>query len=124
MNERIRKIRKSLDLTQAEFAARVGMKQNTIATYEMGRSIPSDPTIVHICKEFNVDETWLRTGAGAMFREVTRDEQIAAFVGGVLADEADSFKHRFLSALSRLDVDDWAVLERMVEHITGEREKD
>lgn len=67
MKDRIRKLRKMLDLTQREFAERIGMKSNTIATYEMGRAFPSDPTINNICKEFDVNETWLRTGEGEMF---------------------------------------------------------
>ena len=67
MKDRIRKLRKALDLTQKEFAERIGMKSNTIATYEMGRAFPSDPTINNICKEFNASEAWLRTGEGEMF---------------------------------------------------------
>lgn len=67
MCERIKKLRKALDLTQREFAERIGMKANTIATYEMGRAVPSDPAINNICKEFGVNEAWLRTGEGAMF---------------------------------------------------------
>lgn len=67
MKGRIKQIRKELDLTQKAFAERIGMKGNTIATYEMGRAIPSDATINHICKEFRVNEAWLRTGKGEMF---------------------------------------------------------
>ncbi len=67
MKDRIRKLRKTLDLTQRQFAERIGMKSNTIATYEMGRAFPSDPTINNICKEFSVREEWLRTGEGDMF---------------------------------------------------------
>lgn len=67
MKDRIRKVRKALDLTQRGFAERIGMKSNTIATYEMGRAIPSDAAINNICKEFNINETWLRTGEGEMF---------------------------------------------------------
>lgn len=67
MKDRIRKLRKALDLTQKDFAERIGMKSNTIATYEMGRAIPSDPTINNICKEFSVNESWLRSGDGEMF---------------------------------------------------------
>ena len=73
MNKRIKKLRKALDLTQKEFADRLGMKQNTIATYEMGRSTPATPTIVAICREFHVNEEWLRTGAGEMFQPAPRD---------------------------------------------------
>ena len=67
LGERIKKVRKASDLTQQKFADRLGMKQNTVATYEMGRTNPSDPAIKSICREFNVNETWLRTGEGEMF---------------------------------------------------------
>lgn len=68
MNERIRKLRKTLELTQKEFANRIGIKQNTVATYEIGRSEPIDAVIALICREFNVNEEWLRTGIGTMFK--------------------------------------------------------
>ena len=42
MNERIKEVRKSLGLTQQEFADRIGVKRNTVATYEGGRNIPID----------------------------------------------------------------------------------
>ena len=67
MNERIKKLRKALDLTQTEFANRIGSVQNTITGYETGRRIPSNQVIALICREFNVNEEWLRTGSGEMF---------------------------------------------------------
>ncbi|MDE6566917.1 MAG: helix-turn-helix domain-containing protein [Lachnospiraceae bacterium] len=69
MNERIKQLRRSLDLTQKAFAERIGSKQNTVATYELGRNIPSDPIIHSICREFHVHEEWLRYGTGEMFVE-------------------------------------------------------
>lgn len=103
-----------MDLTQQEFADRIKVKRNTVATYELGRSEPSDAAISLICKEFNVNERWLRTGEGEIFLQMTRDEEIAAFIGGALAKETDSFKKRFISMLARLKESDWEVLERMV----------
>lgn len=67
VNERIKKLRKMLDLTQQEFGNRIGMKQNTIALIEKGRNT-SDQTIFSICREFNVNEEWLRSGTGEMFK--------------------------------------------------------
>ncbi len=67
MNERLKQLRKALHLTQKAFAEKIGAKQNTIATYEMGRNNPSDPVIRSICVAFNVNEEWLRTGNGNMF---------------------------------------------------------
>ena len=114
MNERIKKLRKSLDLTQAKFGEKIGSTQNNIANYETGRRIPSAAAINNICKTFNVNDDWLRTGNGEMFIEMSRDEEIAAFVGKTLSTESDTFKKRFISMLSRLSESDWEVLERMV----------
>lgn len=114
MKDRIKKIRKELDLTQQKFADRIGVKQNTVAQYEMGRNIPIDSVISLICREFNVNEDWLRTGEGEMFIKQTRDEQIASFVGSIQSSEDDSFKKRFISMLSSLGESEWEVLEKMV----------
>ncbi|MEY8405009.1 helix-turn-helix domain-containing protein [Oscillospiraceae bacterium 44-34] len=65
LGERIKKVRKDLDLTQQAFADRLGMKRNSIAQVEMGRNT-SDQTIISICREFGISETWLRTGEGDM----------------------------------------------------------
>lgn len=69
MDERIKELRKALGLTQKEFGDRIGVKRNTITTYEMGRNEPIPSVISLICKEFNVNEDWLRFGTGEMFLE-------------------------------------------------------
>jgi len=66
IGERVRKLRKTLDLTQREFGERINLKSNSVALIEGGRNT-SDQTIASICREFNVNETWLRTGEGEMF---------------------------------------------------------
>lgn len=68
MNERIKKLRKALDLTQQQFADKIGVKQNTIAKYETNRGNPTTSVIALICREFNVSEEWLRSGVGEMFK--------------------------------------------------------
>lgn len=66
MKDRIKKIRKKAGLTQEKFAERLGLKRNTIATYETGRSEPMDNIIISICREFEISEEWLRYGTGEM----------------------------------------------------------
>lgn len=73
IGNRIKKLRKALDLTQTEFANRIGSVQNTVTGYESGRRNPSAPVIALICKEFNVREEWLRQGEGEMFRPSPSD---------------------------------------------------
>ncbi|MCO7121957.1 helix-turn-helix transcriptional regulator [Ihubacter massiliensis] len=86
MNDRIRALRKELGLTQEKFADRLSMKRNTIANYEIGRNEPIDAVISLICKEFNVNEEWLRTGTGEMFQPLAEEDETAAFVSELLYD--------------------------------------
>lgn len=111
LNERIKKVRKALDLTQQEFADKLSIKRNTVATYETGKSNPSDAAVILICKTFNVSETWLRTGEGEMFVKRTRDDELAAFMDELLAEESADFRRRLVTALSRLKPEQWEALE-------------
>lgn len=123
MNKRIKEIRTYFNLTQQEFANRIKVKRNTVATYEMGRSIPSDSAIALICKEFNVNESWLRTGEGAMFSSSDRTTTIANLVNQLLSDEKDSFKTRFITMLANLSVDEWEFLEKKALELFDAKEK-
>ena len=117
LKDRIKKLRREMDLTQQEFAEKLGIKRNTIATYESGRNEPIDAVISLICTKFNVNEDWLRNGTGEMFVEQSPDEQIATFIGELLRDEEDSFKRRLISGLSGLDDDGWRILEQFIDSI-------
>lgn len=113
MKDRIKKIRKELDLTQQKFADKIGVKQNTVAQYEMGRNIPIDTVISLICKEFNVNEEWLREGTGEMFIPRTRNQIITDFAGDLI-NEPESFRTRLIEGLAKLDTSDWEDIERIV----------
>lgn len=69
MNTRIRELRKTLNLTQKEFAQKIGLKQNAISYMEKADSTVTEQNIRTICSQFSVNENWLRTGAGKMFLE-------------------------------------------------------
>jgi len=124
IGDRIKKIRRELDLTQQELADRIGIKRNTIATYESGRNAPIDAVISLICKTFNVREEWLRTGDGEIFVEMSRDEQIATFIGRIQMEDGDSFKKRLITVLSEMTEDQWEMLAEMAQKLAGEKEKD
>lgn len=115
INTRLRELRNKLGLSREDFAKRLGLKsRGKIENIELSRTKPDNAFIHLICREFNVNEHWLRTGEGEMFIELTRNEEISQFVGKVLSDESDTFKKRFISMLSALDESDWEVLEKMV----------
>lgn len=67
MNNRIKELRKKLKLTQANFGKQIGLKATAIGMYESGDRNITEQTIKLICREFNVNESWLRTGSGEMF---------------------------------------------------------
>lgn len=123
MEERIKELRKVLGLTQQKFADSLGVKRNTIAQYESGRNAPIDAVLSLICREFGVNEQWLRTGEGEMFVEMSRDEEIASFMGELLSEESDDFKHRLIGALSRLDENGWKVLEQFANDLLEGQKK-
>lgn len=125
MNERLKKLRKTLDMTQQEFADKLRVPRNTIGGYEVGKSNPSDAAVNNICNTFNVNEEWLREGKGEMFIKMTRDEEIATFIGKTLHSEGDSFKKRLISALSALNESDWETLEKLALSLADkEKEQD
>lgn len=124
MNPRIKKLRRELDMTQEKFGAEIGVKGNTVAQWESGRNDPPDSAIVSICREFNVNEHWLRTGEGEMFVQIARDKEIMRFVGDVMQGEDDNFRRRFLLALARLPEERWSDIESFAQQITAENKKE
>lgn len=120
IGERIKAARKAIGLKQAELAERLGVKPNTITSYETGLRAPSDAIVLSICREFGVSETWLRTGEGEMFVSLDRQKKIAAFLGDLMRTEEDSFKIRFIEMLSNMTPDEWALMENMARKLTGE----
>lgn len=92
MNERIKKLRKALDLTQQEFSNCIGCSRNLVANYEIGNRNPSSSVINNICKTFNVSETWLRTGDGEMFiqkKPQPLDELLSTLLDGESVTDED-----------------------------------
>ena len=84
MNKRIRLLRKELGLNQTEFGNRIGIKQTTVANYEIGTRNPIDSVVLSICKEFHVNEEWLRDGTGEMFKKRLPTDEVAEYVGKLL----------------------------------------
>lgn len=84
MKERLKELRKSLGMTQDKFASRIGLSRNFITQIEIGSKFPSDRTISDICREFNVNEHWLRTGEGSPTKELSPTEEVEALVRKVI----------------------------------------
>lgn len=119
MKDRIRKLRKHLDLTQREFADKIGVRQNTVAQYEIGRNEPIDSVISLICREFNVNEEWLRNGTGEMFIEKDDEDILMEHMGRILGSDS-SFKKRFVKAFMTMTDEEWELVERKMKEIVGD----
>ena len=124
MNERIKKLRKSLELTQQGFADRIKTSRNNIAGYEAGTRAPSEAVVSLICREFNVNENWLRTGEGEMFIKRDREDEIAAAVHQLLSGESAEFKKRLISVLVSLKEEHWEILEDKVKELAAAHQED
>lgn len=112
IGERLKKLRKSLNLTQQEFSDRLKVSRSNIATYEVGKNNPADAVINLICREFNVSEEWLRTGVGKMFVERSRADELSVFIDQLLKSEPDDIRRRFVTAISRLNTVELEALEK------------
>lgn len=123
MNERVKELRKALNLSQDEFGKRLGLTRGAITNIELNKTELKPLLFDLICREFGVNEEWLRTGEGEMFLPITRDEEIEEFIGRLLHDESDSFRKRLISVLAKLTEDEWKILEKKARQLVAEDEK-
>lgn len=123
MGDRIRQLRAFLGLTQVAFAARIGIKSSAIANYEGGRNEPIDAVVSLICREFGVNETWLRTGEGEMLVPMNRREEITQALTQMMREEPNPFKEKLILALLRIPPDKWTLIEQAARDILSENEE-
>lgn len=107
IKDRIRKIRADTKLTQEKFAEKLGLKRNTIATYEIGKSVPIDAVVLSICREFNINEQWLRTGEGEMFE---KQNNAAVAKAAQLLGKKDPIFEAFIETYADLSPSDRDIL--------------
>lgn len=103
MKERIKAVRKEEKLTQTEFGERLGVKGNTVTGWETGLRTPSDAIITSICREFRINEHWLRTGEGKMENPVDPDQELADFFAEVYQAPLDDPCRRVIAVLQRIN---------------------
>lgn len=99
MKDRIREVREYFGLSMEKFGSRIGIGKASISLLESGKNNPSVQTITLICREFGVNEQWLRTGEGEMF------EQTRASVLDRLSTEYDLSREQRSVIEAFLDLD-------------------
>ena len=120
MNQRVKEIRKANNLTMDKFGERLGVTKVAISRLESGERNLTDQMVRSICREFDINEEWLRTGEGEMYLDNSREMELARLTKTLLAEESDSFKNRLISALARLNEEQWELLAQISEEITKE----
>lgn len=124
ISDRISWCVKESGLTKTAFADKINVTQQYVSNLCLGKKIPSDRTIADICREYDVNEDWLRTGQGDPYIQLSRDEELAQFFGDVMKGEDPDFRRRLLSVMSRLTTDEWALLEQMAWKLVDELRQD
>lgn len=122
-NERVKVLRKSLNLSGEKFGAALGVKKNAISQIENGINNISPQMFKSICREFNIREEWLRDGIEPMRNERSKDKKLEVFFDEVLADD-NSFRKDFLLTLAQLDVSEWKIAEQFFEAMFANWKKD
>lgn len=126
MNDRLKSIRKAKGMSQAEFGKQLGVMDSTVSRWESGdREIP-DSAILSICREFGVNEVWLRTGYGEMFRPRSAEAELAELIRSRLLDAPDTFQAALVRMLLRLEPNgpELRRLREFVESLADETKKD
>lgn len=125
MNERVKELRAALGLSAEKFGAKIGVTRSAISKMELGVCKVSEQSIISICREFNVNEEWLRNGTGEMFYTMSQDEELAYIVGRALPTADEKLKETFI-ALGKLSqqftADDWQVIRKFVNALAGKDE--
>ena len=119
---RVRELRKELQLTLEKFGKPLGVGKTAISKIENGERGLTDQMILAICREYNVDENWLRSGEGEMFKKLNRQQELAQLTATLFKEEEDSFKSRLIMALAQLNEEEWELLEEISEKITKKRD--
>ena len=123
LKDRIKCHRNNKKLTKNEIGERIRDGIEAIKNLEAGITTLKPAMADLICRLYNVDPVWLETGEGEMFRKLSRQEQIADFVGKALTDDSGDFRSQLISILAALDDVGWYKLEEAAKAIKEAEEK-
>ncbi len=123
IGERIKTLRKELKFTLENFGLRLGITKSALSMLESGKNNPSEQTIMLICREFNVNEEWLRNGTGEMFNTSSGSQALDELKKEF---NLDDFSVKLIKAFSELTDEQRASVKDFIENLgdlTGENEK-
>lgn len=121
--ERVKAIRKELGLTLESFGEKLGVGKSAISNIEKGYRNLTEQMFKSICREFNVNEEWLRNGTEPMFVDKSREEEIASYMGTLLSKDGEEveFQKKFIKALAKMDVEEWKTIQKLIDYVAKEK---
>lgn len=122
IGDRIKEARTLLGLSMDKFAAPLGISRVSISKIESGENNPSKQTILAICREFSINEEWLRSGQGDMKAVLSREEAIADIMNKILAEEPKLFRMTLINHVIHMSSEQLEFLEKMVRELYEEQE--
>nr|DAQ40759.1 MAG TPA: helix-turn-helix domain protein [Caudoviricetes sp.] len=117
INERVQAVINATQLSKAKFADPIHVTPQFLSAVCNGKSSLSERTIKDICREYGVDEIWLRDGIGEMFRPRTREDEITTFCADLLGPDATDFQRDFVAILATLSPEGWDLLEKKINEL-------
>ena len=105
--ERVNAVRRSKKMTMEQFGEQIGVQKSAISKIEKDKVNLSEQTIKSICREFNVNEDWLRTGAGGPENMFIPEDMRYLNTVGRLGNEQNEFKKFCINMLMELPDEYW-----------------
>lgn len=121
MKDRLKKLRKILGLTQAQFGEKIGLKPTAIGMYESGDRNITEQTIKLVCKEFSVNENWLRDGDGSMF--ISCEQDILIKVAEIMKNQDMKTKQKLINFCVNLSDDELIVLTKFAQTLLDDKKE-
>ena len=126
INERFREVRESLGQSQEDFAAKASRTRSEIKNIEYGKTTPKPEVIKSICAAWGINEEWLRAGELPVMKPLSRQAEIAKFVGETMKGANGNDKQRVLTALMDATTEEIEAIVNFARRIAAqyENEKD
>lgn len=123
MNERIKQVRKLKNLSQSAFGEPFGASRDMINNVENGRAAVSDMMIAAICRTYNVDEVWLRTGTGDPFPVKSRKDVLDEYIGQLSEGKRSDIEQMLIELMAETTVEEWATLANVFKKLADKMNK-
>ena len=124
INSRFKELRLECKKSQEEWGKILGITKSVVSDVERGKRKVTEQHLIMLnnWNERPVNIEWLRTGKGGMFKSLDKNNDIARLTKNLFKTETDSFKYRLMMVLSKLNEDEWELLEDIAIRISKEKD--